>query len=211
MTVPAWFVLYSGCGRQRSPSFTSLFMSTPATYTFFNEAPFPTSITTYLDLDGYPEGAANYFRAMLSVDEGSSLLAFLRQNVRSIILAGRDVWTSPVYRYSLNHMRLVAEKRLVERQDVWETIFDGDLLDFCNEQPGAMLHRVALFPEGRVGYYTTAQLGGYVSEASNRVSEAASEPGTPNLASAQRRLNFLKAVAVTAYQVEDGEVAMSPA
>ena len=51
-------------------------------------------------------------------------------------------------------MRIVAERRLVEYAEGWETIFSGLLVDFINDQPGETLHAVALFEGGRVGYYT---------------------------------------------------------
>lgn len=50
-------------------------MSTPATYSFIGEAPAPAVTTLYVHLDGYAQGAANYFRAMLRAGEGVSAVA----------------------------------------------------------------------------------------------------------------------------------------
>lgn len=188
-------------------------MSTPATFQFLNEAPFPTQTTVFLDMDGYPEGAANYYRAMLKADAGTRpmdfLMAFVRENKFAYLLASPEIWTNTLFRYTLKHLRLTAERRIEARKDQWETIFDGDLLDFVNSQPGPMVHRVALFAGCQPGYYTTADLNGHISQALTRQTAAANEVDQPNLEKAAQRVKDLKAIAVAAYQAE--EAAQVPA
>ena len=57
-------------------------MSTPATYQFIGQHPAPAATTLYLHLDGYEQGAANYFRAMLAQEEGPRVEAFMRANTQ---------------------------------------------------------------------------------------------------------------------------------
>ena len=73
-------------------------MSTPATYSFIGEAPAPAVTTLYVHLDGYAQGAANYFRAMLRAGEGVSAVAFIRVNTQSSLVSGHDVWSNTKYR-----------------------------------------------------------------------------------------------------------------
>lgn len=118
-------------------------MSTPATYAFLGEAPAPAATTLYIHLDGDPQGAAHYLRAMLKVGEGTSAVAFIRANTLSSLVSGHDVWPNTSYRYTLNtegeNERILAQERLVAYEEGWKTIFDGSLVDFLNNQPGEML------------------------------------------------------------------------
>lgn len=178
-------------------------MSTPATYSFLGEAPSPLATTLYLHLDGYEQGAANYFRAMLRADQGASAVAFIRANTQADLVTGHKVWLNTCYRYTLNELHLLAEKRVENYVDEWTTVFEGDLVDFLNNQPGHTMHRQALYPGGRVGYYTLEQLQEQVRNAYERVREADNEPGFPHLAKTQRRLAELKAIHLAAYRLEE--------
>lgn len=178
-------------------------MSTPATYSFIGEAPAPVATTLYVHLDGHPQGAANYFRAMLRADEGIRAEAFIRANTRADLVTGPDVWPNTCFRYSLSETHLRAEERLVDYEEGWKTIFDGELVDFINNYPGPTMHRQALYPGGRVGFYTLDQLQGQVRQAFERVTMAGTEAGTPNLAKALRRLAELTAVHLSADRLEE--------
>jgi hypothetical protein len=179
-------------------------MSTPATYSFLGQAPAPAATTLYLHLDGDPQGAAYYLRAMLKAGEGVSAVAFIRTNTLCSLVSGHDVWPNTCYRYTLSEdMRLVAEERLVEFEEGWKTIFAGPLVDFLNDQPGEMLHAVALYEHGPVGYYTQDQLGALVGDALKKEIEAAQQPGTPGLAFAKERVKELRAIHLAAFRLEE--------
>lgn len=178
-------------------------MSTPATYSFIGEAPAPAATTLYVHLDGYPQGAANYFRAMLLSDGGARVEAFIRVNTLADVVSAHNVWPNTCFRYTLTQTHLLAEERLVDFEEGWQTIFDGELMDFINNYPGPTLHRLALSPGGRVGCYTLDQLQGQVRQAFERVTMAGTEPGTPHLAKAMRRFKELTALLLSAVRVEE--------
>lgn len=179
-------------------------MSIRATYSFLGEAPAPAATTLYIQLDGDPQGAAAYFRAMLKADEGASAVAFIRANAGASLVTGHDVWPCTNYRYTLtDDLFLLAEERLVDFEEGWKTIFAGNLVDFINNQPGEMLHAAALFEGGRVGFYTQSQLADFVREALTKQMQAEQQPGTPGLSYAQQRVQELRAIHLAAYRLEE--------
>lgn len=179
---------------------------TRATYSFLSELPAPAATTLYLTMDGYPEGAANYLRAMLAADEGCSAVAFIRANQYASLVSGHQVYHNTSYRYTLSEAEIVVEERLEVFKDGWKTLFSGSLLDFINSQPGHMMHHVALYPDGRKGYYTLAQLVSFVNVAEREVMAVAAMPGATGIDQAKRRVEELKAVVVAAYRVEEPEL-----
>ena len=184
-------------------------MSTSATYSFLGKAPAPAATTLYLHLDGDPQGAATYLRAMFRASEGLSAVAFIRANPLASLVCGHDVWPNTSYRYTLSNRHLLAEQRLVDFEEGWITIFDGDVVAFINNQPGEMLHAVALYEHGPIGYYTQYRLGVLVGEALKREMEAAQQSaGTAALLFARQQVKALKAIHLAAFRLEEfGEVA----
>lgn len=178
-------------------------MFTSATYSFIGEAPAPVATTLYLHLDGYEQGAANYFRAMLAAEEGPSAVAFIRANKQADLVSGHDVWSNTHYRYTLNGEQLLAEKRLVEYEEGWETIFAGHLVDFINNQPGRMMHRHTNYEGGQVFYFTYEQISAKVCRAQQALITADNEPGQRNLSRCQQVLEEAKALQLAAFRLEE--------
>lgn len=178
-------------------------MSTPATYSFIGEAPAPMAITLYIHLDGDGRGAANYFRAMLAAEEGPRVEAFIRANKQADLVFGHDVYQNTHFRYTLTGEQLLAEKRLVEYEEGWETVFQGSLVDFINNQPGPMVHRYCNYEGGQVFYFTYAQISAKVSLAHLGVIAADNEPGQHNLSRCQKALEEAKALQLAAFRLEE--------
>ncbi|NDD53671.1 hypothetical protein EBZ39_07300 [bacterium] len=76
-------------------------MSTRATYTFKGE----TEVHTYIHYDGYPEGAATYFRSMLAAFNkdvrGGAAEQFIRGNHLAEITSHWDDHGDTEYHYSI--------------------------------------------------------------------------------------------------------------
>ena len=178
-------------------------MSTPATYQFLGVHPAPAATTLYVHLDGYEQGAANYFRAMLAAEEGPRAEAFIRANKQADLVCGHDVYQNTHFRYTLTGEQLLAEKRLVEYEEGWETVFEGSLVDFINNQPGPMVHRCCNYEGGQVFYFTYAQISAKVSLAHLGVIVADNEPGRPNLSRCQQELEEAKALQLAAFRLEE--------
>ncbi|MDF7815269.1 hypothetical protein [Hymenobacter sp. YC55] len=180
-------------------------MSTRATYLFIGEAPAPAATTLYLQLDGDAQGAARYLRAMLRAGEGVSAVAFIRANTQSSLVSGHDVYSNTSFRYTLTEdMCLLAEERLVDFEEGWKTIFAGPLVDFINSQPGEMLHAVALYEYGPVGFYTQYQLGVFAGDAMKHVMELEQQAATAEAqAFAKERVKELKAIHLAAFRLEE--------
>jgi len=178
-------------------------MSTPATYLFIGHDYAPVATTVYLHLDGDQHGAANYFRAMLAAEEGPSAVAFIRANKQASLVSGHDVWSNTHYRYTLDGEQLLAEKRLVEYEEGWETVFQGRLADFINNQPGPMIHRHTYYEGGQVFYFTYEQISAKVRQAQQALVMAAGEQGQRNLSRCQQQLEEAKALQLAAFRLEE--------
>ena len=111
-------------------------MSTRATYQI-------NGTTLYIHHDGYPEGAAQYFRAALDWAEQYRAKhqrnrglaeAFITANDRSELCKGHHVFGDTEWRYTVTGQDLKAEKRNMA-SDTWHPHFDGPLLDFVAKYP----------------------------------------------------------------------------
>lgn len=116
-------------------------MATRATYQFIG-ADYKPGITFYIHYDGYPQGAASYFRSALSYrdEEGRSghfYANFFRANVRAELTEGHSRHGDTQYRYDydVDKNQLVAWNRRLEanRSGRWLQIFEGPLEDFVNQ------------------------------------------------------------------------------
>lgn len=78
-------------------------MSTRATYEF-TPGPFTPGVTFYVHYDGYPEGAARYFYAMLNHpnDRGGLAAKFIRANELAEFTDAHDAHGDTEYRYTVN-------------------------------------------------------------------------------------------------------------
>lgn len=107
-------------------------MSTRATYLFNGFA----TVCFYLHHDGYPEGAANYFRQMIRYTEGKGGFAerFMRGNVRAELTGGHHTHCDTEFRYTMQADGfLVAEARKGWGDDEqWSGFFAGHVSEFVN-------------------------------------------------------------------------------
>jgi len=117
-------------------------MSTRATYTFSNTALAGEDITVYIHHDGYPMGAAEYFRKAMDekLDSGRQLLeAFIAANDRAMITRCHQAHGDTEYRYTTDGKQITVEHRKIEFTDegyseTWNTITESSLDDFISEQ-----------------------------------------------------------------------------
>jgi len=117
-------------------------MSTRATYTFSNTALAGEDITVYIHHDGYPMGAAEYFRKAMDekLDSGRQLLeAFIAANDRAMITRCHEAHGDTDYRYTTDGKQITVEHRKIEFTDKgysenWNTITESSLDDFISEQ-----------------------------------------------------------------------------
>lgn len=117
-------------------------MSTRATYTFSNTALAGEDVTVYIHHDGYPMGAAEYFRKAMDekLDSGRQLLeAFIAANDRAMITRCHEAHGDTDYRYTTDGKQITVEHRKIEFTDkgyseTWNTITESSLDDFISEQ-----------------------------------------------------------------------------
>lgn len=122
-------------------------MSTRATYNFKDES---RDVTFYIHCDGYPEGAADYFSAMLeyqgSMETHNHGLAevFFRANATAEFTSGHDAHDDTEYRYdvggkdaiyTMNGSNGTRYSRQIGRLRAYDTdddkpFFDGTVEDF---------------------------------------------------------------------------------
>lgn len=184
---------------------------TSATFAFVGIAPAAALTTIYQHIDGDLYGASRYLRAMLALDYSNEYAAtnFLRGNLTAgldmgSIVTGHDVYPSTSFRYTLAGDGILVEERLEDFEPAFKTVFDGTLADFLNNQPGMMLHHVALYPEGRLGYYTLEQLEAYLAAERGVVARMESqEAPAAELAAARERVKQMRAVVVAAFAIEE--------
>jgi len=122
-------------------------MATRATYQINHRGQWKPKTTIYCHWDGYPTGAATYWRkALLAMDsvKGGFAEAFLYGNAESAELtAGHDAHGDTEFRYTVTveqggKMLMRAEKAIFCEdfgggRKGWSTVFEGDLLAFVNE------------------------------------------------------------------------------
>ena len=117
-------------------------MSTRATYTFSNTALAGEDVTVYIHHDGYPMGAAEYFRKAMDekLDSGRQLLeAFIAANDRAMITRCHQAHGDTDYRYTTDGKQITVEHRKIEFTDdgykeVWSTMYHGDIDEFIISQ-----------------------------------------------------------------------------
>ena len=117
-------------------------MSTRATYTFSNTALAGEDVTVYIHHDGYPMGAAEYFRKAMDekLDSGRQLLeAFIAANDRAMITRCHQAHGDTDYRYTTDGKQITVEHRKIEFTDegyseTWNIITESSLYDFISEQ-----------------------------------------------------------------------------
>ena len=117
-------------------------MSTRATYTFSNTALAGEDVTVYIHHDGYPMGAAEYFRKAMDekLDSGRQLLeAFIAANDRAMITRCHEAHGDTDYRYTTDGKQITVEHRKIEFTDegyseTWNIITHTSLDDFISEQ-----------------------------------------------------------------------------
>jgi len=120
-------------------------MSTRATYQFLpDRSEFKPNVTFYIHHDGYPEGAADYFRATIA--RGSiGVDNFFRANARAEFTRDHEAHGDTEYRYTINPGKGTIEVRTRPdfNEGEWPISFYGKLIDFINQQPGEMVHVIA--------------------------------------------------------------------
>lgn len=113
-------------------------MSTRATYTFSNTALAGEDVTVYIHHDGYPMGAAEYFRKAMNekLDSGKPFLeSFITANRGAMITRNHEAHGDTEYRYNTDGKTVIVQKREIEFNDdgyktLWFDIYQGDLHDF---------------------------------------------------------------------------------
>ena len=117
-------------------------MSTRATYTFSNTALAGEDVTVYIHHDGYPMGAAEYFRKAMDekIDTGRPLLeAFIAANDRSMITRCHEAHGDTDYRYDTDGKVVTIHHRSIEFTDdgyseKWSCVYHGDIDEFIISQ-----------------------------------------------------------------------------
>ena len=119
-------------------------MSTRATYHFKPDGEYahlePTT-TIYIHYDGYPEGAAMYFYALLiHPSKGDAATQFIRANGQAELTLSHEVHGDTVYRYTLighgPQATLLAQKAMFENEHdfgPWRKIFGGPVCEFIDQ------------------------------------------------------------------------------
>lgn len=107
-------------------------MSTRATYTFLSANCTP-EVSYYIHHDGYPSGAAEYFReAMRQTNRqgGGIAASFMRANQRAEFTKGRDAHCDTEYHWVVDGMQITGYVR--DSRDTWRLVCKGSLLGFVN-------------------------------------------------------------------------------
>lgn len=116
-------------------------MSTRATYQFVaNPEHLLPAVTFYIHHDGYPEGAAGYFKAAMLAWAGRLPERFLRANDGAEFTCDHQTHADTEYRYTVDDTCLRVEK-CYNFTDVWHCIFFGDLVEFVEKYEETKLLR----------------------------------------------------------------------
>ena len=113
-------------------------MSTRATYTFSNTVLAGEDVTVYIHHDGYPMGAAEYFRKAMDekIDSRRPLLeAFIAANDGAMITRSHECHGDTDYRYDTDGKVVTIHQRFIEFTDdgyseKWSCIYHGNIDDF---------------------------------------------------------------------------------
>ena len=111
-------------------------MGTRATYEFCHEL--HGTQTFYIHWDGYPEGAAMYFRQMFEFNQwGASLAAkFFRGNPTAEFTQCKEAHGDTEYHYVVENRKIQCFKILRNYETggcAYNTVFRGDLYEFVNK------------------------------------------------------------------------------
>ena len=112
-------------------------MGTRATYEFRDE--YRGTQTFYIHWDGYPEGAAMYFRQMFEFNQwGASLAAkFFRGNPTAEFTQDKDAHGDTDYHYVLEDYRKIQAFKILRNYETgdcaYNTVFRGDLYEFIEK------------------------------------------------------------------------------
>lgn len=112
-------------------------MSTRATYSFTDKNML--EVCFYIQMDNYPEGAAEKFLNMHRFQDSSGGYAdeFFRGNTNAEFTTCHDDYDSTNYKYTMDSKGiLITEKRIyhgAKKKDTWELIFKGDWTEFVNQ------------------------------------------------------------------------------
>ena len=110
-------------------------MATRATYKFKDNGWSGTDVTVYIHHDGYPSGAAEYFRAACESGR-QGVEGFIAANERAEITRDHSAHGDTDYRYTVRKGQLEVEARKLrtngdmELVESWETIYEGTIADF---------------------------------------------------------------------------------
>ena len=114
-------------------------MSTRATYLFTNNSMAAEDVCVYIHHDGYPMGAAGYFRKALSMAKSHRrpiLEAFIAANMGAQITRNHEVHGDTEYRYTIDRKDVRVDERIssfTEQdgfQSYWKTIYSGSIDEF---------------------------------------------------------------------------------
>ncbi len=122
-------------------------MSTRATYQFkADKKDYSAGATIYIHYDGYPEGAAAYFHAMLIAENqrGGLVTRFIRANELAELTDSHEAHGDTEYRYTVTNQNggpnatLSAKARVWHKneRDGWRDIWDGSLCGFIAANAG---------------------------------------------------------------------------
>lgn len=109
-------------------------MATRATYAFKNDR--TTLATLYIHYDGYPEGAANYFRQAAESNRRDWVGKMFHAAEYAEITGSHESHGDTEYRYTLDvdSNVLTAWKRYGDwDMPVWVEIFEGDIKEFIQK------------------------------------------------------------------------------
>jgi hypothetical protein len=114
-------------------------MSTRATYLFTNNLMAAEDVCVYIHHDGYPMGAAGYFRKALSMAKSHRrpiLEAFIAANMGAQITRSHEIHGDTEYRYTINLKFVTVQKRIMNFSEehgfdnYWQTIYSGCIEEF---------------------------------------------------------------------------------
>lgn len=92
-------------------------------------------ICFYIHYDGYPEGAAEYFRAMQRCkhNRGGYAARFIRTNELAEFTSSHQAHGDTEYRYDLSHDGNLVAKKRIDFGKNWKTFYTGPWYDFINK------------------------------------------------------------------------------
>ena len=114
-------------------------MSTRATYLFTNNSMAAEDVCIYIHHDGYPIGAAEYFKKALIIaktDRRPILEAFIAANTGAQITRSHDTHGDTEYRYTIDRKFVKVQKRIMNFNEehgfdnYWQTIYSGSIDEF---------------------------------------------------------------------------------